>query len=320
MKKPIVNQKYKDNLFRMLFSEKRELLSLYNAVRGTHYTNVDDLTVNTLEGIIYLSLRNDVSFIIGGEILLYKHQSTWCGNMPLRNLMYVADLYAGMTAKDNIFSSKTIELPRARFVAFYNGSKKLPDRSVQKLSEAYPEILTEDLPEELELVVTVLNINRGHNKELMSQCKYLNEYSIYVDKVREYSKEMVIEEAVEKAIEECISDGVLAEFLRKRRAEVAHVSIYEYDAERHLAQEKEESWDEGWDLGRIEGIGLGVDLGTCTKSIQVIRKQLERGISNINIADVLDVEVAFVEKVQALLHDMPEAEDRVVAGMMLEKK
>ncbi len=73
-----VNQKYKDGIFRMLFAEKKELLSLYNAVAGTSYTDIEGLEVNTLENVIYMSYKNDISFVIDGRLSLYEHQSTWC--------------------------------------------------------------------------------------------------------------------------------------------------------------------------------------------------------------------------------------------------
>lgn len=266
-----MNRKYKDGLFRMIFSEKKELLSLYNAISGTSYTDEEELEVNTLQGIIFLSIENDVSFIIGGELMLYEHQSTMCGNMPLRSLLYIADLYAGITSDKQLHGSKMIELQRPRFVVFYNGSEKLPDRSTQKLSDAYPKLkgsTTEPIPEELELIVTVLNINKGHNRELMEHCKKLSDYAFYVDAVRTYAKEMPIAEAVEKAIDECIDKDVLADFLRKRRAEVVHMSIYEYDAVQHIAQEKEDSWSDGW----TDGEKIGKEIGDMSRLIQVIRK------------------------------------------------
>ncbi|MFI3201500.1 MAG: hypothetical protein R3Y54_08240 [Eubacteriales bacterium] len=154
------NRTYKDGLFRMLFSKKEELLSLYNAMRGTKYTNVEDLEVNTLENVIYMTMKNDISFIMDGNLSLYEHQSTWNGNMPLRNLLYIANLYASMIAHKNIYGSKVIELPNPHFVVFYNGSKKVAERSYQNLSSAY----THKEEWNLELKVLVLNINEGYNQ------------------------------------------------------------------------------------------------------------------------------------------------------------
>ncbi len=304
-----MNRKYKDGLFRMIFSEKKELLSLYNAISGTSYTDVEELQVNTLKGIIFLSIENDVSFIIGGELMLYEHQSTTCGNMPLRSLLYIADLYAGITEDKPLHKSKMIELQRPRFVVFYNGSTKLPDRSTQKLSDAYPKLEATTIdPEELELIVTVLNINKGHNKELMEHCKKLSDYAFYVDAVRTYAKEMPIEEAVEKVIDECIAKGILVDLLRKRRAEVTHMSIYEYDAVQHIAQEKEDSWSDGEKIGK--------EIGKEIERVELIRKKVKKSKSLETIADELECES---DEIRALYETVLECGVEASVEEILEK-
>jgi len=92
-----VRRNYKARLFEMLYRDKKELLELYNAVNDTSYTNPDDLQINTLENAIYLSMHNDVSFVIDSRLSLYEHQSTYSPNLPLRYLMYVSDLYSKIT-------------------------------------------------------------------------------------------------------------------------------------------------------------------------------------------------------------------------------
>ncbi len=250
IQKPI-NGKHKDGLFRMLFSEKKELLSLYNAIRETSYTDIDNLVVNTLEDVIFLSYKNDISFIIDGRLALYEHQSTWSGNMPLRYLFYVSNLFSKITVNDNLYSSKTIPLPSPHFVVFFNGEKDIPDRSIHRLSDAYT-IIEEKV--NLELMVVVLNINKGHNLQLMKQCKALEGYAFFVQKVKEESLNRSIQEAIEQAVDICIEKNMLAEFFRTHRAEVVSMSIFEYDAAKHIAQEKEESKAEGKAEGKLEGI------------------------------------------------------------------
>lgn len=87
------NRKYKDTLFRMVFKEKKDLLDLYNAVNGTDYQNEDDLEINTLENVLYMGMKNDISFLIGCTMNLYEHQSTQNENMPLRGFLYFAKLF-----------------------------------------------------------------------------------------------------------------------------------------------------------------------------------------------------------------------------------
>ena len=250
---------YKDSVFRMLFSEKERLLSLYNALNGTEYTDPDELEINTLENAIYLGRKNDISFIIQNQMYLYEHQSTLNPNMPLRNLFYVASLYTRMVDDEKLLSRKAFRLPKPYFVVFYNGTDKQPERLLLKLSELYEpgsgenRIRITDEQPELELKTLVININRGYNEELKQSCRDLYGYMVYVDKVREYAKRYPLETAVEMAINYCIEHDILSDFLRKRRAEVMSMSIFEYNQEAHLRQVAEENRADGWEEGRKTG-------------------------------------------------------------------
>lgn len=88
-----INRKYKDRLFRFVFRDKKDLLELYNAINGTDYHDAEELEVNTLEDVLYLGMKNDMSFLLDTSMSLYEHQSTWNENMPLRGLLYFAELY-----------------------------------------------------------------------------------------------------------------------------------------------------------------------------------------------------------------------------------
>ncbi|WP_243001761.1 hypothetical protein [Dorea formicigenerans] len=124
-----------------------------------------------------------------------------------------------------------------------NGTDKMPEQSVLRLSDAY-ESKSEEL--DLELRIRFININPGYNEEMIERSPTLYQYVKFVDTVRKYQQEMPFPEAVEKAIDECIKKGILAEFLRKNRAEVLRVSIFEYDEE-HMRQEREESRQESFE-------------------------------------------------------------------------
>ena len=52
----MVNRNYKDTIFRMLFSDRKNLLSLYNAINGTSYMNPEELEIVTLENAIYMGM------------------------------------------------------------------------------------------------------------------------------------------------------------------------------------------------------------------------------------------------------------------------
>ena len=144
-----------------------------------------------------------------------------------------------------------MKIPAARFVVFYNGVEEQPERRVLKLSDAYEKKIP--VPE-LELKVTMLNINSGHNEELLSQCRLLKEYMFYVECVRRYVAVMPLEEAVEQAVAECIEKDILKAFLTKYRAEAVYVSIFEYNEEK----EKELIRKAEYESGRKEGIKEGI--------------------------------------------------------------
>ena len=308
---------HKDRVFRMIFREKKEFLELYNAMNGTNYTNPDDLVVTTLENAIYMGLKNDVSFLVYDQLTLYEHQSTDNPNMPLRDLFYVSDIYSKLTAGDNLYGSKLVHIPQPRFVVFYNGMDELPERSELRLSDAFE---TKSGSVDLELKVLVLNINPGYNDGLMEKCKNLKDYMTFVSRIREYSQQMVLNDAVEKAIKTCIDEDILAEFLRRNRAEVLKVSIYEYNEALHIQQErdaaKEDGWQEGLQAGIQEGIeqGIeqGIERGIFLERIQKIQRKMLKGLSVEAITDMLEEETPFVEKIVKILEEHPEADSEKV--------
>ena len=244
-----VNRIYKDRLYKMIFNDKSELLKLYNAINGTHYDDPAMLTITTLDNAIYKTMENDLSFIIDMRLALYEQQSTVNTNLPLRFLMYITDIYSAYTKDMNIYGSKKVQIPLPSFVIFYNGVKSQPDRTEFLLSELFHP--TTDQPA-LELKAVMLNINKGHNQELMNACHTLRDYSEYVARIRTYSAEMPLTDAVEKAITECIHENILRDFLLKNRAEAKAMSIYEYDEEKTLRMFREEGYEDGERNGKIQ--------------------------------------------------------------------
>ena len=260
-----VVRNYKDTLFRMIFRDKKELLTLYNAVNGTHYDNSEDLEITTLENAIYMNMKNDVSCILDMRMNLYEHQSSVNPNIPLRDLFYVARLYEKFTAGKDLYSSKRIMIPTPKFIVFYNGVTPQPERVVMRLSDSFQQ--KENV--NLELVVTQLNINPGCNEELMKNCPTLYQYMCYVEKVRTYNKTMAIADAVAVAVDECIKEEILADFLRRNKAEAIQMSIFEYDQELH----DKTLLEEGYEVGVAEGITRGRTEGR-TEFILILLKKL----------------------------------------------
>ena len=274
---PTANRQYKDTVFRMLFSEKENLLSLYNAVTGNAYQNADDLKIVTLENAIYMGMKNDLAFMLETNIYLYEHQSTLNPNIPLRDLIYIGIEYQQYVNNKSLYSSSLQKIPAPKFMVFYNGTDVVDDRVELRLSNAYEHLAGEP---DLELKVLMLNVNEGHNKELMEQCQTLKEYAIYVARVRKYTSEMNLNDAVARAIDECIKEGILVEFLRKNCSEVKMVSILEYDKE----WEEKKLRKAEYEAGKSEGIA------------EIIQNMHGLGYSIEKIAEAADKTIEEVEK------------------------
>lgn len=240
------NREHKATLFHVLFSTKEEALSLYNAVRHTSYNNPDDLTITTLDDVIYIGMKNDLSFLIGHTMNLYEHQSTFNPNMPLRGLFYLSRLYQGYVDQNNLdlYSSTLLKLPLPQYLVFYNGKQEMEDQKVLHLSDSFP--LLPGIHSCLECEALMLNINIGHNKELMEHCRTLYEYAVFIGHVRSnIATGMRLTAAIDQAVDECIRENILANLLRKNRAEVCNMILTEYDSEFHIANEKQLSYEEG---------------------------------------------------------------------------
>ena len=253
-----VNRHYKDTVFRMLFSDKKNLLSLYNAVNGRKYTNPEELEIVTLENAIYMGMKNDLAFIVDTNLYLYEHQSTYNPNIPLRDLFYISSEYQKLVDKKSLYVSSIVKIPAPQFIVFYNGTKKADDKQELRLSQMYENFTGEPA---LELIVTMFNVNEGHNKELMEQCQILKEYAMYVAKVRKYAQNMKLEKAVNHAVDECIKEGILAEFLKANKTEVIAVSIFEYDKEEEEKKLRKAEYEAGREDGEREGRIAGEKIG-----------------------------------------------------------
>ena len=236
-------------------------MGLYNALNHSDYKDANELEINTLENAVYLSMKNDLSFLFDARLYIFEHQSTYCPNIPLRDLHYVSTLLEGIIPKKYTYTTKLIKIPTPHFIVFYNGEKEMEDRKILKLSDAFER--QEEQPQ-LELIVTMINVNYGRNKELMEACKDLGDYAIYVQKVRTYAKTMDIRDAVKKAVTECIENGILAEILTKFRAEVEMISITEYDKQLHEQTLMEDGFEAGRQEGHQEGIEDGRFIELCS--------------------------------------------------------
>lgn len=233
-----VNDEHKDRVFKFLFGNPENrawTLALYNAVNGSSYDNPDDIQFNTIEDAVYLGMKNDVSFIIVDEMNLWEHQSSYNPNMPMRFFLYVAKLYEKYIAGSEyyVYSSTLQPAPRPKCICFYNGTAEQPEHQVLKLSEAFGG------EGDIEVRVTMLNINYGKNTALMEACAPLNEYAWLVDAIRRHQKKLKnLEAAIDAAIDEMPNEFAIKKFLLLNKAEVKGMFLTEYDQEKVLAQER----------------------------------------------------------------------------------
>ena len=242
---PKENREHKSTLFCKVFENKEHLLDLYNCVNNTTYQNPDDLEVNTLENVVYITMKNDLSFLIDCNMNLYEQQSTFNPNMPLRGLLYFAQLYNKYIAKHNVnlYSSAVQKIPVPKYIVFYNGTKEQPDEQILLLSDLFlKQNVHQHVDGCLECEARMLNINYGKNRELLENCRRLEEYSIFVAKVREYATADIEnrESAIIRAIDECIEAGILADILIGQKAEVLELMLTTFNKELYEQGLKEE--------------------------------------------------------------------------------
>ena len=283
------NRNYKDTVFRMLFSDRKNLLSLYNAVSGANYEDPEKLEIVTLENAIYMGMKNDLAFIIDTDLFLYEHQSTYNPNMPLRDLFYISSEYQKLVDKRSLYSSLLQKIPAPQFIVFYNGTEKKKDSWVNHLSEAFENLSGNP---KLELEVLTININEGHNPELMEQCQTLREYAQYVACVRRYAREFELNEAVKLAVDECIRNNILSEFLRANKSEVISMSIFEYDKE----EEERKLRKAEYEAGAAAGLKAGVSKGKILAKKDAASSLITLGLTVEQISSALKVDVETVEQ------------------------
>lgn len=256
------NREYKSDVFSMLLEDPKNALEVFNGVNGTDYDDPNELVIHRLDKGISLSIRNDASFILDMNLSLYEHQSTYSPNIPLRNLIYLVNLLQKLINKRDLYGSRLIKIPTPRFAVFYNGTENRPEVEELRLSTAFEH--TMDSPE-IELHCKVYNINKGNNVELLRRCPVLRDYMYFVDKVRFYIGQLgdlpeELEEAIELAIDDCINNHVLEDFMKSRRSEVVKVTQLDYTHERRMKLVQQEEYEHGLQQGLQQGIQNGLDV------------------------------------------------------------
>ncbi len=262
-----INRKYKDSLFFFVFGRaenKRFLLDLYNALiePGTiPIHSVDELEITTIENVIYLGRKNDISFLVDSEQDLFEHQSTYNPNMPLRGILYWAMLMEKWLGKQKkklaLYGKKLLKIPAPRHVVFYNGLENRPAVEELHLSDAF----IKPMPG-YEWTTRVYNINPGYNDTLLKNCRALREYAEFTGNVQKnVLAGMPLPQAVEEAYKFAVEGECLGEFFRQHRMEVTNMLLTTFDEKEYLDYVREESYEEGRLEGRLEGERSGMEKG-----------------------------------------------------------
>ena len=239
-----IKKEYRDRLFKYIFGNgehKEWALSLYNAVNNTQHTDADLIEFNTIQDAVYMGMKNDISFLFDNAISLYEQQSTYNPNMPARFLIYIGMVYDKyVNSYTSRFSTKLQKLPAPKCICFYNGKKDTEDKCILKLSDSFEPGKKGDA----EIEVTMLNINYGHNQELLEACTPLSEYSLLISLISKNMETNPKEKAVDMAIDALPENSVLKQFLLDNKAEVRRMCITEYDEREAFARQKEEGREE----------------------------------------------------------------------------
>ena len=293
------NRKAKDRLFCYVFEHDRKaLLQLYNALNHTDYQDERALQIVTLDNVVYMAMNNDVAFLLLGTLNLYEHQSTFCPNLPLRFLLYIAAEYEGLVAKmnANIYGRSLIPLPAPQCVVFYNGDDEIADQQYLYLTDAFADE-TGTKPEScIELAVRVLNINHGHNPDLMAACKRLNEYSRFVDRIKKCRRNgLSTDQSIDAAVVYCIDHGIMEDILLPFRAEVKKMLLTEYNERKYMRMFRKEARAEGLAEGRAEGLAEGLAEGRNEGIAHILNTMLKNGASKEQLSVLTGMSVSEIK-------------------------
>jgi len=262
------NTKYKDSVFSFLFSDPDLLRELYCALEGVNLPADVPVTINTLQNVLFMEKINDISFELGGKlVVLIEHQSTINPNMALRLLLYITRVYEKIFKEKSLYSGKHLPVPRPEFFVLYNGTAPFPDEQIIRLSDSYEKIRIPGVPEKgkplLELELRVININEGRNGEIAKRCRKLAEYSAFIAKVRYFERETGnLEAGMKAAIKYCRDHDILKEFLELHSTEVFNMLITEWDTEKAKEVWYEEGLEEGLVVAARNALAKGLPVET----------------------------------------------------------
>ncbi len=313
----------------MLLEDRARALDVYNAMAGTAYTDPEIIEIHTLESGVSLTVHNDASFVVSMDSVLniYEHQSTYNPNMPLRELIYFVTIIKKLVENRYLLSHRLVKIPTPKFAVFYNGDKTRPEREVLKLSDAYENQLDEP---QLELMCTVYNINPGNNEDLKKRSQTLREYMIFVGYVNENlakakKGEKDYEAAIRDAVNRCIAENILKDFLLERGEDVQKIMMFDLTYEKQMENAKREWYNDGVEEGRAEGYSSGIVEGRAEGAVHhlviSVVKKVQKNKTLDQIADELEESVKDIQPIYDIVkrHD-PEYDVDVITTEVLETR
>lgn len=213
-----------------------------------------------------------------------------------------------------IYKTKLIHIPTPEFYIFYNGTKQHPVESILKLSDAYIEKTNEPM---LDLTVKMININPVNNHPILQKSRSMYEYSCFIQKVRDYEKPgEPLTNAIESAIQDCLREGIMVDFLSKHGSEVSNMLFTEFNMEDTLRVRGEEGYEDGHADGLTEGKSIGLAEGKSSE-IRTIRKKLAKNMPVSEIAEWFELPETYISQIAELIKEYPDDTDVQIAGKYL---
>ena len=292
-----LERNYKDSVFVTVFHEKDKLIELYNAIFDTNYGMDTAIDIVTIKDVLFRTLKNDVSFVLDKRfVVLVEHQSTINGNLPLRDLLYIATVLKRMIDTKQLYREKTLRIPRPSFIVLYNGSEDMPEYQELRLTDAYLGEKEEAEEDALQLIVKVYNINSEKHAEILKKCETLRQYSRFVEIVRSYGHiDQLTGAVMVKIMEQCKKEGVLTEFMEHYGTELIEMLFKELTREEDLEISRLDGYDAGVKDGEKSGFSKGEKSGERKAALDIALNFKKAGVALETIAANTGLSLAEIE-------------------------
>ena len=273
------NRTYQDSVFCNLFSDPSRGIELVNALCHTNY-QASDLQNVTLHYVLKRDRYNDLAFLTKDQqlIIFFEQQSSFDPNIPIRTLLYAVRAYEKWLSgeyggsKWDLHSKKKIPLPEPKIFVLYTGTEDRPPMEVLSLFDSHIENPV------VQCRVTCYNLNKLEQLEQLKLSKTLVDYQFLISTIKQFHKlEQNLELAVQKAIELCLQQGVLSEYLSQRKSEVIDMLALEYTIE----DEMRDTYEDGFSNGFSNGFNNGFNNGQI-----LTKKVFQLFLNNYTISEI----------------------------------